>query len=266
MSSVVWKGKKRSARSGTAGKSREEKAREGQRRKEVESMHTYFVRVSWMVLLPLLPMSMGCVSYQAYKQTKKELENAKSANDDLVKKYNQAIQELMRQGKGANGPEFAKLQEEIARLKAEKADTLGFLPTDVSRVSGAEFEKGGLRLGETLLFSEGSDRLKKGAFRTLDELVKLLQTEYPGGSIVIEGHTDNQPLRRTVGIHKHNINLGYKRAYAVFKYFQEQGIPESSMVVTTYSFNKPIEQVDPNSKAGRAKNRRVVVRRGETRI
>ena len=236
-------------------------------RKDVKSMHRYFVRASWLVLLPLLSLSTGCVSYQAYKQTKEELEKAKSANDDLVKKYNQAIQELMKQGTGGdNDARFAALQKEYDRLKEENARNLSFKKEDFSQVPGAEFEEGGMRLGEALLFSEGSDRLKPGAFSILDDFAKLLQSQYPGEPIVIEGHTDNQPLNRTKRIHKHNINLGYKRAYAVFQYFSDQGIPENRMVVYAYSFNKPITAADPNSKDGRRKNRRVVVRRGAMKI
>jgi len=228
-------------------------------------MHTYFVRASWVVLLALVPMSMGCVSYQAYKHTKEELERAKIANDDLVKKYNQAIQELMKQGKGGNDPRFAALQKEYDRLKAESANQLSFKPHEADAVGG-EPEDGGIRLGEALLFSEGSDRLKRGAFSILDNFARLLQTEYPGELIILEGHTDNQPLIKTRGIHKTNLNLGYKRAYRVFTYFTEQGIPEGRMVVYAYSDNKPIDAVDQNSKDGRRKNRRVVVRRGATKI
>jgi len=210
--------------------------------------------------------SVGCVSYKTWKQTKDALEQAKIANDDLVKKYNQAIQELMKKEKPGGGVD----QEEYNTLQTKYNDLLkthnpSFAPEDAP--PGASIDKeGGIQLGEDLLFDEGSDRLKPTAYRTLDSMVNVLRGKYPDDTIIIEGHTDNQPLKKTKGLYETNMTLGYKRAYAVFKYFSDHTVPESRMIVHTYSFNKPIDPATADTKDGRRQNRRVVVRRGSTQI
>jgi chemotaxis protein MotB len=210
----------------------------------------------------------GCVSYQTYQQTKSELEKAKEANADLVKKYNQAIQKLMAKEKGS--PDQGALLAELRRLQDELANarraTPDFKESDFAKVAGARPEEGGLQLGEALLFSEGSDRLKPEAQRTLDEVVSLLRTEYPGEMIIIEGHTDNQPLERTKKLYEVNMNLGYFRARAVFNYFLDHGIPEDRMILHSFSFNKPLNPSRASTEDGRRANRRVVIRRGGTKI
>jgi outer membrane protein OmpA-like peptidoglycan-associated protein len=209
----------------------------------------------------------GCVSYQTYQQTKSELEKAKEANADLVKKYNQAIQKLMAKEKGS--PDQGALLAELRRLQEELARraTPDFKPSDIARVPGARSEGGGIQLGEALLFSEGSDRLKPDAQRTLDELLALLRTEYPGEMVIIEGHTDNKPLDRTAKLYEGvNMNLGYARAKAVFRYFLDHGLPEDRMICNTFSFNKPLDPATASTEEGRRANRRVVIRRGGTKI
>jgi len=213
----------------------------------------------------------GCVPYSTYQQTKAELEKAKDANADLVRKYNQAMQKLMGQ-QNERAPDTSALQAELARLRQEN-DSLKSrkivqpeFPPEVSKRLGLESEEGGLRLGEHLLFNEGSAKLKPEASKLLDEIVALLKSDYAGEVVIIEGHTDNQPLLRTKALWKYNIRLAYERAQAVFEYFIDHGIPESQMVVRAYSFNKPVDPATVNTTEGRAQNRRVVVRRGGTQI
>jgi chemotaxis protein MotB len=210
----------------------------------------------------------GCVSYQTYQQTKSELEKAKEANADLVKKYNQAMQKLVAKDKGSPDQgallaELKHLQEELANARRATPD---FKESDFAKVPGARPEEGGLQLGEALLFNEGSDRLKPEAQRTLDQVVSLLRTEYPGEMVIIEGHTDNQPLDRTKKIYEQNMNLGYARARAVFKYFLDHGLSEDRMILSAFSFNKPLDLATASTDEGRRANRRVVIRRGGTKI
>ena len=211
----------------------------------------------------------GCVPYQTYQQCKMELEKAKDANADLVKRYNIAVQKLAGL-KGGDGGEYgarvAQLLRENESLKQELEKRPAFNPTDIEKVTGAEGEEGGMRLGEALLFNEGSAELKSEANRVLDQLISLLRSQYPDEMVIVEGHTDNQPLVRTKGRWDTNMNLGYHRAQAVFKYFLDHGIPEKRVIVHSYSFNKPLDAADQSSEAVRTKNRRVVVRRGGTPI
>jgi len=211
--------------------------------------------------------AVGCVPYATYQEVKRELETAKDATDKLAKDYNKLLQELRAEPKNAVDEEqlkaqVASLQREVESLRNKPAK-LGFKKEQAERLGpGVEIDPdGGLLLPDALLFDSGSNKLKTGASRVLDGVVQLLTADYPDEMVIIEGHTDNQPLDKTKGLWKENMRLAYERAYSVFKYFVDHEVPESRMVVRAYSFNKPTDPKNVDTKEGQAKNRRVVVRR-----
>jgi outer membrane protein OmpA-like peptidoglycan-associated protein len=213
-------------------------------------------------------LAVGCVPYETYNQTRMDLDKAKELNADLTKKYNQAMQKLLameKMGPADHSACNAKYAE-LERQMSTRPVTPDFTAKDIADVPGAQDEGGGLRLGEALLFPEGLASLKPDAFRPLDEIVNMLKSKYPDEKVIIEGHTDNQPLVKTRETWKQNMNLGYNRAWAVFRYFLDHGIPESRMVVHSYSFNKPLDPGTVNSDDGRKQNRRVVIRRGGMKL
>ena len=80
-----------------------------------------------------------------------------------------------------------------------------------------------------------------------------LKADPKGVFIEIEGHTDN------VGDKAFNEKLGLARAEAVKRYlYQQHQVPLHKINVFSYGEDKPVA---PNTnRAGRAQNRRVVVR------
>jgi outer membrane protein OmpA-like peptidoglycan-associated protein len=71
--------------------------------------------------------------------------------------------------------------------------------------------------------------------------------------IEVEGHTDN------VGSKDGNYNLGLERAEAVKRYLvMQHQVPLHKINVISYGEEKPV--APNNTRAGRAQNRRVVVR------
>jgi len=110
----------------------------------------------------------------------------------------------------------------------------------------------------TLSEDEGnftSDRatLPDEAKARLDKMITDLKADPKGVFIEIVGHTDN------VGNTAYNERLGLERADAVKRYLYEQHqMPLHKINVISYGENKPVA---PNTtRAGRAQNRRVVVR------
>ncbi len=87
----------------------------------------------------------------------------------------------------------------------------------------------------------------------LDEMVGSLKSDPKSVFIEIEGHTDN------LGEATYNENLGLERAEMVKRYLYEQHqVPLHKINVISYGEDKPVA---PNTnRAGRAQNRRVVVR------
>lgn len=218
----------------------------------------------------LLAALTGCVPYQTYQDTKTKLDQARDANRDLSKKYNEAVMQLLRGQQGGqpvattDDPELRaqllSLQKENDELRKAGALRPEFTPDDFRRV-GVENEGGGMQLSEALLFGEGSAALKPTAHKTLDEVIAIIQDKYPQEKVIIEGHTDNQPLVKTKERWRYNMRLGYERAQAVFEYFVAHGIPEERIAIQDFSLNKPTDPSTKDTAEGRTRNRRVVIRR-----
>ena len=87
----------------------------------------------------------------------------------------------------------------------------------------------------------------------LDQMIDQIKADPKGAYFEIEGHTDN------TGPKDFNQKLGLERAEAVKMYLYEQHhIPLHKMNVISYGEEKPA--APNNTKAGRAQNRRVVIR------
>ena len=106
-------------------------------------------------------------------------------------------------------------------------------------------DQGNFKFGKTVLPDEAKQKI--------DEMVAHLKQDPKNIYLEIEGHTDN------VGDKMVNEKIGLARAEAVKKYLYEQyQIPLHKMNVISYGEDKPIA---PNkTKAGRAQNRRVVIK------
>jgi peptidoglycan-associated lipoprotein len=106
-------------------------------------------------------------------------------------------------------------------------------------------DQGNFKFGKTALPDEAKARL--------DEMVAQLKQDPKAIYLEIEGHTDN------VGDKMTNERIGLARAEAVKRYLYEQyQVPLHKMNVISYGKEKPVA---PNkTKAGRAQNRRVVIK------
>ena len=99
----------------------------------------------------------------------------------------------------------------------------------------------------------GKSLMPDDAKADLDALVQKLKAEPNGAYIEIEGHTDN------AGAKDLNYKLGLERAESVKRYLYEQHqVPLHKINVISYGEEKPI--APNNTKAGRAQNRRVVIK------
>jgi outer membrane protein OmpA-like peptidoglycan-associated protein len=106
-------------------------------------------------------------------------------------------------------------------------------------------DEGNFAFGKTVLPDEAKAKL--------DQMITRIKADPKGAFFEIEGHTDN------VGDKMYNEKLGMERAEAVKRYLYEQHqIPLHKMNVISYGEDKPVA---PNKdKAGRAQNRRVVIK------
>lgn len=79
-----------------------------------------------------------------------------------------------------------------------------------------------VRVPGDVLFASGQVTLSDGAKKTLKEVAKALNESYAGRSVVIEGHTDSDPIRKSKWAS--NEALSEARAQAVATYLSQQGV------------------------------------------
>jgi peptidoglycan-associated lipoprotein len=129
-----------------------------------------------------------------------------------------------------------------AAVKATAVDTASKRLIFQVVINDAE---GGFQLGKAELPAEVKAKL--------DELANKLKADPAGNYIEIEGHTDS------TGTPELNERLGLARAEAAKKYlYDTYQIPLHKINVISYGEDKPVA---PNTtKAGRAQNRRVVIK------
>jgi flagellar motor protein MotB len=112
-----------------------------------------------------------------------------------------------------------------------------------------------ITLDTALLFSSGSHALTDQGRTTLQNLAAQLQNQ-PIESIVVEGHTDNQPLKPYLQeIYPSNWELSAMRATHVVRVLAEAGIDAARLEARAYGEQHPV--ADNKTEEGRAKNRRI---------
>jgi chemotaxis protein MotB len=142
-------------------------------------------------------------------------------------------------------------QELKRRIDAEvrKAGLKGQVVTTVRR-RGLEIQM----LTDKVFFDSGSAQLKPEALGILDRIAAILAGEHEH-PIVVEGHTDSQPIHGS--LYPSNWELSGGRAAAVVRDFVAHGVLSRRLSFSGYGANEPIAT---NSTAtGRSRNRRVEV-------
>ena len=149
----------------------------------------------------------------------------------------------------------------LARLKAEEAEQLRRAKAALEQsLSSSEasvgYDERGLvtRMLDQVLFDSGKAELRPGASRVLDKVAQVLK-QTPDQPIGVEGHTDDQPIKRSGWAD--NTALSVARANAVVNHLVERGIDRSRLTAVGYGEERPIASNETVS--GRQKNRRVEI-------
>ena len=107
------------------------------------------------------------------------------------------------------------------------------------------------KAAKAIFFETGKSTIKKNSFKSLDAVVRILKND-PSLFADIEGHTDN------VGDDGRNMTLSQDRAQAVMDYFVSKGLDRSRFTAQGFGESQPV--ADNGSAAGRAQNRRTVIK------
>lgn len=107
---------------------------------------------------------------------------------------------------------------------------------------------------DRVFFETNSAKLKPESAQTLDKVAASLK-DFPNVKIEVAGHTDS------VGSDAYNLKLSDARAKSVMDYLISKGVDRAMLISKGYGESEPI--ADNKTAAGRAKNRRVGLRRAE---
>jgi len=172
-----------------------------------------------------------------------EVDQKAQAAAQSAQQANQAATEAHSAANDANNA--ATVANNTATAVGGKVDTLDKASRRLVYEVVLSEDQGNFKFNQTKLPDEAKMKL--------DEMVQQLKQDPKNIYLEIEGHTDN------VGDKLVNEKVGLERAEAVKRYLYEQyQIPLHKMNVISYGEEKPVA---PNTtKAGRAQNRRVVIK------
>ena len=108
-----------------------------------------------------------------------------------------------------------------------------------------------IRLGDSLLFDSSKAIITPEGKQAIKKLIPALKQLKR--SIIIEGHTDNQPINTT--LYPSNWELSAARANSVLHFLISQGLPPRHLSTRSYADTRPIKPND--SELNQSINRRV---------
>jgi peptidoglycan-associated lipoprotein len=199
--------------------------------------------------------------------TKKFVRTSVGEVNDKVDSQGRTIEETQErvrknEGRISEVDQRAQAAAQSAQQANESASTAN-TAAKVGEAANTKFDtmdKANKRLVYEVVLSEDQGNFKFGkttlpdeAKQKIDEMVAQMKQDPKNIYLEIEGHTDG------IGDKATNERIGLARAEAVKRYLYEQyQIPLHKMNVISYGKDKPIA---PNkTKAGRAQNRRVVIK------
>jgi outer membrane protein OmpA-like peptidoglycan-associated protein len=220
---------------------------------------------NFFVAIPIAVLAVGGSTACA---TKKYVRTSVGEVNEKVDSQGRAIEETQErtrknEGRIAEVDTKAQAAAQSAQQANESAAAANSKAAAVGTEANGKFEaidKANKRLVYEVVLSEDQGNFKFGktvlpdeAKQKLDEMVAQMKQDPKNIFLEIEGHTDN------VGDKVTNERIGLQRADAVKRYLYEQyQIPLHKMNVISYGMEKPVA---PNkTKAGRAQNRRVVIK------
>ncbi len=137
-------------------------------------------------------------------------------------------------------------QEALAKQSQQPATAAGnsgmaAANTGFAGIEGVETEMRGrdieVRVASDVLFAAGRDTLNDASKKTLGQVASVLKRQYANNNIVVEGHTDADPIRKSKWAS--NQQLSEARAAAVQTYLVQQGVNANRIRIVGYGESRP---------------------------
>lgn len=169
--------------------------------------------------------------------------------------------DLSNQLRDANN-QLAKTRSDMDTIQAslrEKGEALDKMKNELAEmnVQLEETSRGiTLTIVDQLLFTPGKAELSKDGQELISKVAAIIEKNFPGRELLVEGHTDNEPIKRSGW--KSNWELGSARALSVLhELIEAHNFDPAKMSATTFGEFRPST---PNATdSGRAANRRSVI-------
>lgn len=206
------------------------------------------VRIGPVFLLGLL--STGCT-----QNLKERISLLEDTNATLTEQLNSSRSELDASYRGRQdvARRLAAAMREADDLRAQ----LVHVPAVEETAPGWTSIPGGamIAIEGSVLFAPGKTVLRDKARRALEGIVSAIAGEYAVKDIVVIGHTDDLPIKKSGW--QDNWQLSTERALAVVRYLRDQDVETDRLLAAGCGEHRP--RVPSRSKSDRATNRRVEI-------
>ena len=218
-----------------------------------------------ITLFLAMAMMTSCISKKKYD----ELEAAKNAE---ISALNSALADEQSKVEKLNS-EAEKLQKNLNMSQEEIASLGEQVKAGNDKISGlhksiaeafetydkndvtVEERNGKLYVSMTnaILFDSGRAKVAKESGEVLAKLAKAI-VDNPGLMIMVEGHTDNEPVKIHRATYKDNWSLSTARALAIVREMQKLGVDGNRLTAVGKGEMEPVASNETDE--GRQKNRR----------
>jgi len=165
---------------------------------------------------------------------------------------------ILQKGRRTDIEKISKLKNDMNELERAKGELEKRLQDEINNKQvKVEMQNKGLVITfvSEVLFDSGKAKLRKDSYSKLDKVAGVLNTTVVDLNVGIEGHTDNQPIKKSGW--KSNWELSTARALSVLHYLSDKSVAEPRLAAIGYGEYKPVASND--TKGGRQKNRRVEI-------
>lgn len=206
--------------------------------------------ILFTMLIAATAITAGCATNK-----KSEMTMLQERNQELTTRLNRSYADLessMRE-RDAFNTRLASAMQDVTSLQTQLANQ----PEPITAPAGWTAVPGGamIAIESGVLFAPGKAVLRPHARKTLDAVVSTLQGEYGDKDILVFGHTDNTPIKKSGW--KDNWQLSSERALAVVRFLAERGVTPGRLAACGAGEYRP--KLSNKSEPNRTANRRVEI-------
>jgi len=179
--------------------------------------------------------------------------------DAQIRELNGMLAELRATNADLQAREKAAREAAAVAPEPVNNDELERVQTELDGLD-VRYNGGRLSIGieNTVTFSSGSAKLKESAGEILRRVATVLNRDFSGRRIYVEGHTDTDPIVKTKSLYRSNRHLSAERADVVADYLvRKGGVDPAIVVVVGYGQYEPKDM--GSGDVAKSHNRRVEI-------